>query len=64
MVFTLRADFYGYVLSYRPFRDALQKYTPQLLGLMTEAELHSAIEKPVENLVELESGLTGRMLIA
>ncbi len=62
VVFTLRADFYGYVLSYRPFRDALQKYTPQLLGPMTEAELHSAIEKPVENLVELESGLTERIL--
>ncbi|HCA97237.1 MAG TPA: hypothetical protein DEP38_22260, partial [Cyanobacteria bacterium UBA9226] len=62
VVFTLRADFYSYVLSYRPFRDALQKYHPQLLGPMTEEELQRAIEKPVENLVELESGLTERML--
>ena len=34
LVLTLRADFYGYVLSYRPLRDALQEYTPQLLSSM------------------------------
>ena len=34
LVFTLRADFYGYVLSYRPFSNALQQITFKPLGLM------------------------------
>jgi len=61
-VFTLRADFYGYVLSYPGLVDALGKSTLPPLGPMTPQELQAAIEKPVENLVELESGLTERIL--
>ncbi|MEG4207737.1 CHAT domain-containing protein [Microcoleus sp. Pol7_A1] len=63
LVFTLRADFYGYVLSYRPFRDALQEYTPQLLSSMKREELQAAIELPAQKLeVELEPQLTQRIL--
>jgi FOG: WD40 repeat len=63
VVFTLRADFYGYVLSYRPFRDALQEYTPQLLSSMKREELQAAIELPAQKLeVQLEGNLTQRIL--
>ena len=63
LVLTLRADFYGYVLSYRPFRDALQEYTPQLLSSMKREELQQAIELPAQKLeVELEPQLTQRIL--
>ena len=63
VVFTLRADFYGYVLSYRPFRDALQEYTPQLLSSMKREELQAAIELPAQKLeVQLEDNLTQRIL--
>ena len=63
VVFTLRADFYGYVLSYRPFRDALQEYTPQLLSSMKREELQAAIELPAQKLeVQLEEQLTQRIL--
>jgi WD40 repeat protein len=63
LVFTLRADFYGYVLSYRPFRDALQEFTPQLLSSMKRDELQQAIELPAQKLeVELEPQLTQRIL--
>ena len=61
-VFTLRADFYGYVLSYRGLVDTLGKFTLPPLGPMSPQELQATIEKPVENLVELESGLTERIL--
>ncbi|UNU25487.1 ATP-binding protein [Microcoleus vaginatus] len=63
LVSTLRADFYGYVLSYRPFRDALQEFTPQLLSSMKREELQAAIELPAQKLeVQLESQLTQRIL--
>jgi hypothetical protein len=63
LVFTLRADFYGYVLSYRPLRDALQEYTPQLLSSMKREELQAAIELPAQKLeVQLEPQLTQRIL--
>ncbi|MFB2891319.1 CHAT domain-containing protein [Aerosakkonemataceae cyanobacterium BLCC-F50] len=63
LVLTLRADFYGYVLSYRPFRDALQEYTPQLLSSMNREELQAAIELPAQKLeVQLEWQLTQRIL--
>ncbi len=61
-VFTLRADFYGYVLSYRGLVDVIGKSTLPPLGPMSPQELQATIEKPVENLVELESGLTERIL--
>ena len=63
LVVTLRADFYGYVLSYRPFRDALQEYTPQLLSSMKREELQAAIELPAQKSeVQLEPQLTQRIL--
>ena len=63
LVFTLRADFYGYVLSYRPFRDALQQFTPQLLSSMKLEELEAAIALPAQKLeVQLEGQLTQRIL--
>ncbi|WP_413168040.1 CHAT domain-containing protein [Capilliphycus salinus ALCB114379] len=63
LIFTLRADFYGYVLSYRPFRDALETYTPKLLSSMKREELQQAIELPAQKLdVQLEDQLTERIL--
>ena len=63
LVLTLRADFYGYVLSYRPFRDALQEFTPQLLSSMKREELQQAIELPAQKLeIQLEPQLTQRIL--
>ncbi len=63
LVFTLRADFLNYLLSYRPFRDALQQYTPQFLSSMKREELQQAIELPAQKLeVELEEKLTQRIL--
>ena len=63
LVLTLRADFYGYVLSYRPLRDALQEFTPQLLSSMKREELQQAIELPAQKLeVELEAQLTQKIL--
>jgi len=63
LVVTLRADFYGYVLSYRPARDALQEYTPQLLSSMKREELQAAIELPAQKSeVQLEAQLTQRIL--
>ena len=63
IVFTLRADFYGYVLSYRPFRDALQRYPSQLISSMNREDLQAAIEQPAEKMgVKLEAGLANRIL--
>ncbi len=63
LVFTLRADFYGYVLSYRPFRDALQEFTPQLVSSMSREELIAAIAQPAQKLfVQLEAQLQERIL--
>ncbi|MEG4121511.1 CHAT domain-containing protein, partial [Microcoleus sp. N9_B4] len=63
LVLALRADFYGYALSYRPLRDALQEYTPQLLSSMKWEELQAAIELPAKKLeVEFEAQLTQRIL--
>ncbi|MDJ0578598.1 trypsin-like peptidase domain-containing protein [Crocosphaera sp.] len=64
LVLTLRADFFGYALSYRPFADALQD-ADRKLGPMNHEELQEAIEKPAQLLgVRLESGLTERILKA
>ncbi|WP_063800834.1 nSTAND1 domain-containing NTPase [Mastigocoleus testarum] len=61
-VITLRADFLGQALSYRPFADALQ-YADLKLGPMTEEELQAAVEKPAALLgVTIEEGLIERIL--
>ncbi|MGB6295664.1 MAG: pentapeptide repeat-containing protein [Rivularia sp. (in: cyanobacteria)] len=62
LVFTLRADFYSYVLSYRPFSDTLQEITFKPLGLMSREELLTAIEQPAKKLeVTLQTHLTERI---
>ncbi|WP_414588868.1 eIF2A-related protein [Scytonema sp. PCC 10023] len=63
LVFTLRADFYNFVLAYRPFRDALQQFSPQLLSSMNREECKRAIEQPAQKMeVQLEGQLTERIL--
>ncbi|AFY92469.1 WD40 repeat domain-containing protein [Chamaesiphon minutus] len=47
LVATMRADFLGNALSYRPFADILQN-TDLKLGPMNQAELMEAIAKPAE----------------
>ncbi|MCB9079270.1 MAG: SUMF1/EgtB/PvdO family nonheme iron enzyme [Anaerolineaceae bacterium] len=62
IVLTLRADFLGQASLYRPFADALQG-TTELLGPMTETELHEAIEKPAAlQGVTFEEGLVKTLL--
>jgi len=62
LLLTLRADFMGQALAYRPFADALQQASV-LMGPMTRDELRSAIEKPAElQGAALESGLAERLL--
>jgi hypothetical protein len=62
LVLTLRADFLGEALSYRPFADALQ-HQDLKLGPMKRPELEEAIARPAEKLgVVIEEGLTKRLL--
>jgi WD40 repeat protein len=62
LLLTLRADFMGQALSYRPFADALQDGS-LMLGPMTRAELKRAIEKPAElQGAAFETGLVERLL--
>jgi WD40 repeat protein len=64
LVLTLRADFYGHALSYRPFSDALQ-WAVHNLGPMSREELQSVIEEPAALMqVRLEEGLTNRLINA
>jgi transcriptional regulator with XRE-family HTH domain len=62
LVLTLRADFLGEALAYRPFSDALQDATLNL-GPMTREELAQAIVAPAAQLgVAFEPGLLERIL--
>ncbi|MBE9039734.1 trypsin-like peptidase domain-containing protein [Oscillatoriales cyanobacterium LEGE 11467] len=64
LVLTLRADFLGSALSYRPFADALQNADVKL-GPMNPEELQRIVEEPAKLLgVRIEAGLTERMLQA
>ncbi|MCH8877853.1 MAG: hypothetical protein IIA89_13710, partial [Chloroflexi bacterium] len=59
---TLRADFLGQALNYRPFADALQGADLKL-GPMTEKELERAIKLPARRQgVAFEPGLVDRIL--
>jgi energy-coupling factor transporter ATP-binding protein EcfA2 len=60
LVITLRADFYGMALRYRPLADALQNRVENL-GPMTRDELRKAIEGPA-GVVTFESGLIDTLL--
>ena len=62
LVLTMRADFLGNALSYRPFADVLQN-TDLKLGPMNREELTEIIEKPAQKLeVTFEAGLVERIL--
>ena len=64
LVLTLRADFVGQTLAYRPFVDALPGADVKL-GPMTRQELGQAIEKPAEKQgVTFEAGLAVMFLLA
>jgi WD40 repeat protein/DNA-binding SARP family transcriptional activator len=62
VVLTLRADFMGQALAYRPFADALQD-AAIILGPMSRRELSEAIENPAKlQGVAFEAGLVARIL--
>jgi WD40 repeat protein/DNA-binding SARP family transcriptional activator len=62
LLLTLRADFMGQALAFRPLADALQGNL-LLLGPMARAELHTAIEKPATRQgAAFEPGLVDRIL--
>ena len=62
LLLTLRADFMGQALAYRPFADALQGASV-LMGPMNRDELRAAVEKPAElQGAAFESGLVERLL--
>ena len=62
LVATMRADFLGNALSYRPFADVLQNADIKL-GPMNHEELTQVIEKPADKLgVSFEAGLVQRIL--
>jgi len=62
LALTLRADFMGHALAYRPFADAIQDHNV-ILGPMNHEELTRAIAKPAElQSRAFESGLVERIL--
>ncbi|MCC5644003.1 WD40 repeat domain-containing protein [Nostoc sp. CHAB 5824] len=62
LVTTMRADFLGNALSYRPFADVLRNADVKL-GPMNREELTQVIEKPAQKLeVTFEAGLVERIL--
>lgn len=62
VVLTLRGDFVGKALAYRPLSDRLQGAQVNL-GPMTREELHRAIEQPAYRVgVSFEAGLVERVL--
>jgi hypothetical protein len=62
VVLTMRADFLGNALSYRPFSDVLQK-SDLKLGPMNQDELTDVITKPAKKFeVAFEVGLVDRIL--
>ena len=61
LALTLRADFMGHALAYRPFADAIQDHNV-ILGPMNHGELTRAIAKPAElQGRSFESGLVERI---
>ena len=62
LILTLRADFYGRALQYRPFADALQNHVENL-GPMNRGELRAAIVCSAENAkVSFDSDLIEALL--
>jgi hypothetical protein len=62
LILTMRGDFYGQALHYRPFADALQDHVENL-GPMSRDELQAAIINPAKNAkVSFEPGLVETLL--
>ena len=62
LILTMRADFYGRALLYRPLADALQGHVENL-GPMSRVELRAAIIQPAENArVSFDPGLVETLL--
>lgn len=62
LILTMRADFYGRALQYRPLADALQGHVENL-GPMSREELRQAIVQPSQNAkVSFEPGLVETLL--
>jgi hypothetical protein len=62
LIMTLRADFYGRAVLYRPLADALQGHVENL-GPMNRAELETAIVRPAAKAkVSFEAGLVETLL--
>ena len=62
LVLTLRADFYGQAISHREFSDVLQKRIYNS-SPMNREELRATIAQPAEKMkVQLESGLTDKLI--
>ena len=64
VVLTLRGDFLGHAIAYRPLTDRLQDAQVNI-GPMSRDELQQTIEKPADSLgVDFESGLVKHLLDA
>ncbi|NEQ74358.1 MAG: hypothetical protein F6K23_15775 [Okeania sp. SIO2C9] len=62
LITTMRADFLGNVLSYRPLADVLRNNGDVKIPSMNEKELREIIEKPAQKLgVNFEAGLVERI---
>jgi hypothetical protein len=62
LILTMRADFYGRALLYRPLNDALQGHVENL-GPMSREELREAIVQPAKNAqVSFDPGLVETLL--
>ncbi|MFN8422272.1 MAG: WD40 repeat domain-containing protein [Anaerolineae bacterium] len=62
LVLTLRADFLGHILAYRPFADAIQRHVV-MLAPMRPAELARAVRLPAEKQGRsFEPGLVDRIV--
>jgi WD40 repeat protein len=64
LILTLRADFCGHALAYRPLSEILQGAI-HVLGPMNSQELQEAIERPAAQIqVSLEQGLVQKLILA
>ncbi|MEG3860321.1 nSTAND1 domain-containing NTPase [Microcoleus sp. herbarium12] len=63
LVITLRTDFLNQAIEYNAFREQLDRWKPEFIGVMLRTELQAAIEEPAKQRnVYLESGLTEYIL--
>ena len=63
LVITLRTDFLNQAIEYNPFREQLDRWKPEFIGVMLRTELQAAIEEPAKQRnVYLEAGLTEHIL--